>query len=330
MKSAEKPRDSQQNFHPKNLIQNSDKKSQKKPEKICIIELPMNDEKYTIKLKITDASKMSITCNAKEDFTSCFNYAVVVSYEEFCELGKSFKLCDNIYDVFNTLKNIFDEISFSSNSIKEMKSNAKLIQTENDTVSLIIRIPLITGKFEEIKIGFKKAKKDIEEQFRKLKKKYLKIKSIVYMRKNADKSTKFPKQLLDELVEEVNEIDKIVKNKQFGDEEALKKFSDVSPKARQSNAALLTGRVIEVPKQKGKVISILFPELPLPCDYPTLIEHSRVNTRYKVQKFMRASEELSLINNFAFNQIKYSLDFINKRKVIAYDLKRSNRFNFKF
>jgi len=133
-----------------------------------------------------------------------------------------------------------------------------------------------------------------------------------------------------ELVEEVNEIDKIVKNKQFGDEEALKKFSDVSPKARQSNAALLTGRVIEVPKQKGKVISILFPELPLPCDYPTLIEHSRVNTRYKVQKFMRASEELSLINNFAFNQIKYSLDFINKRKVIAYDLKRSNRFNFKF
>ena len=202
MKSAEKPRDSQQNFHPKNLIQNSDKKSQKKPEKICIIELPMNDEKYTIKLKITDASKMSITCNAKEDFTSCFNYAVVVSYEEFCELGKSFKLCDNIYDVFNTLKNIFDEISFSSNSIKEMKSNAKLIQTENDTVSLIIRIPLITGKFEEIKIGFKKAKKDIEEQFRKLKKKYLKIKSIVYMRKNADKITKFPKQLLDELVEE--------------------------------------------------------------------------------------------------------------------------------
>ena len=202
MKSAEKPRDSQQNFHPKNLIQNSDKKSQKKPEKICIIELPMNDEKYTIKLKITDASKMAITCNAKEDFTSCFNYAVVVSYEEFCELGKSFKLCDNIYDVFNTLKNIFDEISFSSNSIKEMKSNAKLIQTENDTVSLIIRIPLITGKFEEIKIGFKKAKKDIEEQFRKLKKKYLKIKSIVYMRKNADKSTKFPKQLLDELVEE--------------------------------------------------------------------------------------------------------------------------------
>ena len=202
MKSAEKPRDSQQNFHPKNLMNNSDKKPQKKPEKICIIELPMNDERYTIKLKITDASKMAITCNAKEDFTSVFNYSVVVSYEEFCDLGKSFKLCDNIYEVFNTLKNIFDEISFSSNSIKEMKSNAKLIQTENDTVSLIIRIPLITGKYEEIKIGFKKAKKDIEEQFKKLKKKYLKIKSIVYMRKTADKNTKFPKQLLDELVEE--------------------------------------------------------------------------------------------------------------------------------
>jgi len=202
MKSAEKPRDSQQNFHPKNLQLSSEKKSQKRPEKICIIELPLNDEKFTVKLKITDASKMAITCNAKEEFTSAFNYSVVVSYEEFCDLGKSFKLCDNIYDVFNSLKNIFDEISFSSNSIKEMKSNAKLIQTENDSVSLIIRIPLITGKFEEIKIGFKKAKKDIEEQFKKLKKKYLKIKSIVYMRKNPDKNTKFPKQLLDELVEE--------------------------------------------------------------------------------------------------------------------------------
>ena len=126
----------------------------------------------------------------------------MLSYEEFCDLGKSFKLCDNIYEVFNTLRNIFEEISFTSNSIKEMKSNARLIQSENDSISLVIKIPLISGKYEEIRILFKKAKRDIEDQFKKMKKKYLKIKSIVYMRKNADKNTKFPKNLLDELIEE--------------------------------------------------------------------------------------------------------------------------------
>ena len=66
-------------------------------------------------------------------------------------MGKTFRLCDNIYEVFNSLKNIFEEISFSSNSIKEMKSNARLIQTDNDAISLLIKIPLISGKFEEVK-----------------------------------------------------------------------------------------------------------------------------------------------------------------------------------
>ena len=83
-----------------------------------------------------------------------------------------------------------------------MKASAGLMQSENESISLLIRIPLITGKFEEIKIGFKKAKRDIEEQFKKLKKKYLKIKSMVYARKNADNKTRFPKNLLDELYEE--------------------------------------------------------------------------------------------------------------------------------
>ena len=104
--------------------------------------------------------------------------------------------------MFNTLKNIFEEISFSCNSIKEMKASAKLFQNESENIYLIIRIPLITGKIKEIKILFKKARKDIEEQFKKLKKKYLKIKSIVYSRKNNQNGPKSQKNLLDELFEE--------------------------------------------------------------------------------------------------------------------------------
>ena len=203
MKStAEKPRDSLQNFHPKTPQQFTERKTPKKSEKMCVIELPLNEENYLIKIRVTDASKLSMNCSSKEGFTSAYNYSIVVSYEEFCEMGKTFKLCDNIYDVFNTLKNIFEEISFSSTSIKEMKSNARLIQSDNDAICLLIKIPLISGKYEEIKITFKKAKKDIEEQFKKLRKKYLTIKSIVYTRKNADKNLKFPKTLLDELVDE--------------------------------------------------------------------------------------------------------------------------------
>jgi hypothetical protein len=203
MKStAEKPRDSLQNFHPKTPQQFTERKTPKKSEKMCVIELPLNEENYLIKIRVTDASKLSMICSSKEGFTSAYNYSIVVSYEEFCEMGKTFKLCDNIYEVFNTLKNIFEEISFSSTSIKEMKSNARLIQSDNDAICLLIKIPLISGKYEEIKITFKKAKKDIEEQFKKLRKKYLTIKSIVYTRKNADKNLKFPKTLLDELVDE--------------------------------------------------------------------------------------------------------------------------------
>ena len=199
--STEKPRDSQQNFHPQSAQKNN-KNTPKKVEKVCFVELPLNEEKQTIKLKVNDSNKITISCNSKDDFTSVYNYSIVISYEEFCDLGKSFKLCDNIYDVFNTLKNIFDEISFTSNSIKDLKSSARLIQAENDSLSLVIKIPLISGKYEEIRIVFKKAKKDLEEQFKKMKKKYLKIKSLVYARKSADKNLKFQKNLVDELIEE--------------------------------------------------------------------------------------------------------------------------------
>ena len=199
--SGEKPRESLQNFYPKTPSQ-TPSKSSKKPEKKCVIELPLNDEKYTITLKVNDSSKISLTCCANEDFTSVYNYSVVLSYEEFCDLGKTFKLCDNISDVFNTLKNIFEEISFSCNSIKEMKASARLFQNEGENIYLLIKIPLITGKFEEIKIVFKKGKRDIEEQFKKFKKKYLKIKSIVYTRKNSQNGPKMQKNLLEELLEE--------------------------------------------------------------------------------------------------------------------------------
>ena len=100
--------------------------------------------------------------------------------------------------------------------------------------------------------------------------------------------------------------------------------------APAKKSALLTGRVLEIPKQKGKVVSVLFPELPLPSAYPVLDEKSRINPLRKIRRFLNASEEIIFINNKMINQIKYSLDFVNKRKVMAHDLEKANRFDFKF
>lgn len=105
-------------------------------------------------------------------------------------------------------------------------------------------------------------------------------------------------------------------------------FTDT--RERQKRAALLTGRQIEIPKQKGRVVSVLFPVIPLPSAYPILLEKNRINTEHKVKHFMSPSEQITLINRFYFNQINYSLDFINKRKVIEHDLKKASRFDFDF
>ena len=110
--SAEKPRDSQQNFYPKTPQQFSERKTPKKSEKMCVIELPLNEEKYLIKIRVTDASKLSITCNSKEGFTAAYNYSIAISYEEFCEMGKTFKLCDNIYNIPEQRSKRFTSLGF--------------------------------------------------------------------------------------------------------------------------------------------------------------------------------------------------------------------------
>ena len=78
--STEKQRESLQNFHPKTPSQTPSKNTPKRPEKICLIELPL---KYNKKLKVNDSSKISITCNTKEYFVSGHNHLVIFFFEEF-------------------------------------------------------------------------------------------------------------------------------------------------------------------------------------------------------------------------------------------------------
>ena len=69
-------------------------------------------------------------------------------------------------------------------SISKATSNAQLEYSKNDSMNLVLTIPLLNEKYETIKIEFKKEIKDIKKQYEKLKKKLLKIKNIAFQNEN--------------------------------------------------------------------------------------------------------------------------------------------------
>ena len=128
---------------------------------------------------IKDKYKISIFCNPKEEFICLYEYSIEITYEEFCKLGKTFKLCENIDEIFKIIKNLVEEVALTKNRGENMQSNINIEYSQGDSINLLFKIPLLIGKYEEIKIEFKKSEKDIHQQFKKLKEKYLKIKSMV-------------------------------------------------------------------------------------------------------------------------------------------------------
>ena len=140
--------------------------------------LYLKNESFIVKYK-KGKSKISISCNPKDDFVSLYDYSIEISFEEFCKLGKNFKICENIDDIFKIIKNIVEEVKFTKKKGSDIESNIRIEYSSDDIIYLLLKIPLLTGTYEEIKIEFKKTKKDVNEQFRKLKEKYLKIKNMV-------------------------------------------------------------------------------------------------------------------------------------------------------
>jgi len=214
-----------------NNMQNSEEKFSR--------ELKLGNEIYIIKIKKIKPSQISIICENKFDYLSLYGYSITLTYEEFCKLGRSFRLYDNIDEIYDTIKNLFKGVDFSfrnefnfgnnnnnnfgnnynnnnfgnnynnnnlgmnqnnmmmnnmnnnnqiqsninmSNNALNSKdsSNVKLENSNNGSINLILKIPLLNEKYEKIKIEFKKENKDIRKQYEKLKNKFLKIKKIVY------------------------------------------------------------------------------------------------------------------------------------------------------
>jgi hypothetical protein len=122
--------------------------NQKKFDKSITIE----DELYKIIIKIVENSfrgnYIDITCNSIDENISLYYYSKQLYYDDFSRLGNSFKHCINLDEIFDLLKKILSDgtIKISFNNITEINSDYKLTMLNNGDLTLILTMPLLTGK----------------------------------------------------------------------------------------------------------------------------------------------------------------------------------------
>lgn len=74
-------------------------------------------------------SQITITCQNKYDYLSLYNYTIALTYDEFLKLAKTFRLFDNIDEIYDTIKNLVIGVEFSFK-----KDNSSYMSTQsNDT-----------------------------------------------------------------------------------------------------------------------------------------------------------------------------------------------------
>ena len=90
-----------------------------------------------------DNFKINIDCYPIDASLSLYNYNLNLAVNDFHNLGKSFRQCDDIFQIFETLRNI---LSSSNNSNIEISTN--------DDITLVIPNKLSYGSMENIRILF--------------------------------------------------------------------------------------------------------------------------------------------------------------------------------
>ena len=164
-----------------NLFDNSSRISltQKKSEKdIFTASFKTDLGEYELNLSLKH-DKIIITCESDIEFLSIYSYSKEFTFEELKKLSNTFKTCENIEQSFATFKNILKGICFKINN-NDYKSELSIKFSDDDSLTMKIKIPLIYEEYENIEINFeKKEKKDVFEQFKILRKKYLKVKDII-------------------------------------------------------------------------------------------------------------------------------------------------------
>jgi len=122
--------------------------------------------------------KLLITCNSEIDFLSLYTYSKEITFEELKNLSNNFKSCENIEQIFIAFINILKGITFIIKN-KEYQSVLQIYFSDEDSLTMTIKIPLIYGDYENIEIKFEKKQKSVLEQYKTLRSKYLKVKDII-------------------------------------------------------------------------------------------------------------------------------------------------------
>ena len=122
--------------------------------------------------------KLLITCESDIEFLSLYTYSKEITFEELKNLYKTFKSCNDSEEIFKSFKNILRGITIKIDNI-EYQSQLDIMFTEDDSLIITIKIPLIYEIYEEMKIVFEKKQKSILEQYKNLRNKYIKVKDII-------------------------------------------------------------------------------------------------------------------------------------------------------
>ena len=90
-------------------------------------EIELEGEIFLLTFEKLNDSKITITCENKYDYLSLYNYTIVLTYDEFLKLAKTFRLFDNIDEIFFTIKNLVIGVEFSFK-----KDNSSYMFTQNN------------------------------------------------------------------------------------------------------------------------------------------------------------------------------------------------------
>ena len=132
---------------------------------------------YEINLSLKH-DKLLFICNSDVEFLSIYSYSKEINLDDLKKLSNSFKFCENIGQCFTTFKNALTGITLKINN-NDYKSKFEVKFSDDDSLTIILTIPLINGEYEKIEINFDKKKKiDIFEQFKILRSKYLKMRDL--------------------------------------------------------------------------------------------------------------------------------------------------------
>ena len=105
-----------------------------------IKELELDDETYILTLKKENNSQLSISLENELDFLSLYNYSITLSYDDFCKLGKSFRLFDNIDEIFNIIKKLLNGVEFSFRKDNDMPAQMNQNYQQNRNVNNNMRM----------------------------------------------------------------------------------------------------------------------------------------------------------------------------------------------